>query len=569
MRAASLALVLIAAKCCGLAGRSFTWSPLDFARGGPWMVPAMFWQDIALAFGFWAVDRASGRARAMWAPYWIIAALAAVDVPVVRVLSSPLTLPMIRATGGALRDSIVLYATPLNLALMAAVLLVAAAAPSVVRRVPVRARRAAVAIAAVMTAIGPFAVGRVETRGLHRNAVAAVAAGLRSPVASTHDASRRTSPFERRVGTDLTSLRGAAAGSNVMLIVLESTGAQYLNTYGAADDPTPTLSSIARSSIQFDRAYASYPESIKGLFALLCSREPVAGLTATTLAASPCDPLPRALAASGLRTGLFHSGRFAYLGMDAVVAAQGFQTAEDAGDIGGVRQSSFGVDEPSAVRRILAWIDEVPAAGRFFVTYLPAAGHHPYVAPAGGPFAGEGLLSAYKNSLLDGDRSIRDLLDGLRSRGRFDNTLLVFLGDHAEAFGQHDGNFGHSLFLYEENVHVPLVISLPPRAAPSPERIDRAASTIDLAPTILDLAGVAIPASYQGTSLLDPHDRMAFFFTDYSMNWRGLRDDCWKYLLDADAGRSYLFDLCADPGERQNLADVHRDRIEAYRARVR
>ena len=237
-----------------------------------------------------------------------------------------------------------------------------------------------------------------------------------------------------------------------------------------------------------------------GLFALLCSREPVPGLTATALAASPCDPLPRALSAAGLRTGLFHSGRFAYLGMDAVVAAQGFQTAEDAGDIGGVRQSSFGVDEPSAVRRILAWIDAVPATERFFATYLPAAGHHPYVAPAGGPFAGEGLLSAYKNALLDGDHSIRDLLDGLRTRGRFDNTLLVFLGDHAEAFGQHDGNFGHSLFLYEENVHVPLVISLPPRAAAPPQRIDRAASTIDLAPTILDLAGVTIPASYQGTS---------------------------------------------------------------------
>src|SRR5262245_10696976 len=98
MRAASLALVLIAAKCCGVAGRSFAWSV--------WLVPAMIWQDLAIAFAFWLVDRATGKSRAMWLPYWAIAILAAIDVPVVRALASPLTLPMIRATGGALRDSI-------------------------------------------------------------------------------------------------------------------------------------------------------------------------------------------------------------------------------------------------------------------------------------------------------------------------------------------------------------------------------------------------------------------------------------------------------------------------------
>jgi hypothetical protein len=67
-----------------------------------------------------------------------------------------------------------------------------------------------------------------------------------------------------------------------------------------------------------------------------------------------------------------------YLGMDVVVRDRGFEVLEDAGEIGGQRESSFGVDEASAVRRMLAWIDSLPSNHKFFMTYLPIAGHHPY-----------------------------------------------------------------------------------------------------------------------------------------------------------------------------------------------
>jgi hypothetical protein len=84
------------------------------------------------------------------------------------------------------------------------------------------------------------------------------------------------------------------------------------------------------------------------------------------------------LSDAGYSTALFHSGRFIYLGMEAVIRNCGFATLEDAGDIGGHCQSSFGVDEPATVARILRWIDALPCGRRFFVTYLPIAGHHPY-----------------------------------------------------------------------------------------------------------------------------------------------------------------------------------------------
>jgi hypothetical protein len=68
-----------------------------------------------------------------------------------------------------------------------------------------------------------------------------------------------------------------------------------------------------------------------------------------------------------------------------IVPRPGFDALEDAGQFGGDHDSSFGVDAPSTVKRILAWLDSLPADEGFFVTYLPIAGHHPYATPRAGP----------------------------------------------------------------------------------------------------------------------------------------------------------------------------------------
>ena len=64
-------------------------------------------------------------------------------------------------------------------------------------------------------------------------------------------------------------------------------------------------------------------------------------------------------------------------------------------------------------------------------------------------------------ALRYGDASLGALVEGLRARGLAENTLWIILGDHGEAFGRHEGNYGHTFFLYDENVRVPLVIAAP------------------------------------------------------------------------------------------------------------
>ncbi len=247
-----------------------------------------------------------------------------------------------------------------------------------------------------------------------------------------------------------------------------------------------------------------------------------------------------------------------------MIRNRGYDVLEDAGDIGGNHNSSFGIDEPSTVERLLGWLDSRPRGRPFFVTYLPVAGHHPYETPEPGPFPDDEEIDRYRNAQHYADAAIGTLLAGLRQRGLEEQTLVVVIGDHGQAFGQHPGNFGHTLFIYEENVRVPFIIS-GAGLIDGPVRVTRMASQVDLAPTVLDLLGLRAPADYQGRSLLGERDDTALFFTDYSLGLVGLREGNWKFIHEVRGGRSKLFDLAADPEERYSLADEHPEQVERYR----
>jgi lipoteichoic acid synthase len=325
----------------------------------------------------------------------------------------------------------------------------------------------------------------------------------------------------------------------------------------------PNLTRLAASGIVFDRAYAAYPESIKGLYSVLCSAYPAFDVAVDSYASAPCRALPATLSEHGYATALFHSGRFMYLGMEAVIRHRGYDTLADAGDIGGNRNSSFGVDEPSTVRRMLQWMDAQGSGRPFFLTYLPIAGHHPYESSQAGPFDEHDEFGRYRNALREGDAALGTLIQGVQQRGLAEQTVWIVFGDHGEAFGQHEGNYGHTFNLYEENVRVPLLIAAPERGS-APRRSHRVVSLVDIAPTVLDLAGLPVPPIYQGQSMLAPGARMAFFFADYSRGLLGLRDGSLKVIYAIDSGRSSLFDLDADPLERVNVADRYPDRVGWY-----
>jgi hypothetical protein len=553
MYAVGLAVVLVVVRILGSAGHhSLTewWPPV-----------AYLWHDALLVLLFAGVEVIlRGHGRVVRAGYVLVAAYAVINVPVERALWSPLTWPMWRAAGGPIADSIAHYATWSNGTLVAAGLAAVTLAPAIARRVP----SGPVLAAALGCAALGFAVsGRMDTQGRERNAWTALAAPLLvRPVAAAAPRDWRASDIPP-ADEDLSRLRGAAAGRNVVLVSLESTAARYLGVYGAGEDVAPNLTRLARSAVLFENAYAVYPESIKGLFSVLCSRTPAIGLPAERYAGVACRSMAGELAARGYRTALFHSGRFGYLGMEAIIRNRGYNVLNDAGDIGGVRDSSFGIDEPSTVASILRWIDSAPTREPFFVTYLPIAGHHPYETPDRGPFSDGDEFGRYRNALHYGDEALGALRRGLEARGLDRTTLWIVIGDHGEAFGQHAGNYGHTFQLFEENVRVPFLVAAPGLLT-GPLRARRIVSLLDTAPTTLDLLGLPLPDDYEGTSMLDRRPRMALFFTDYSLTLAGLRDGSRKIVHDLGSGRTRWYDLERDPEETADLSAQYPDQTRRY-----
>lgn len=537
-----------------------------------WAPFVFVWQDVCVALIFFAIDTFAERGSVGWALYGLAVAYVTINVPVVLVLGTPLTWTMMRAAGGPLADSIGHYVTSINVGSMLLVMAAGVSLPIILARRRLNLSAQVIGCAVAISVTGVLAESRIDARGLQRNAFGALAGATRMRVqpsvaplvgsALDIDADRRTPAAE-----NLEHLRGAAKGRHVVLIVLESTAARYLGLYGAANDPMPNLTELGKQAVVFDAAYAVYPESIKGFFSTLCSRYPAFNTQPQIHARVPCASLAQQLARAGYRTALFHSGRFGYLGMAPMIADRGFHVMKDAGAIGGNVRSSFGVDEPSTVGRMLEWIDSLGQDERFFLMYLPVAGHHPYAAPDEGPFDVPGDFGRYLNSLHYGDAAIGGLLRGLRARQLDNRTLFVVQGDHGEAFGQHPDNFAHTLFIYDENVRVPYLIAAPGLLS-ARVRTARVASAIDTTPTILDLLGRQIPTAHQGRSLLEPKLRPAFFYTDYSLGWLGMREGCWKYLYQIDSDRSTLFDVCRDPDETHDRSGQFRDRVQTYRNRV-
>lgn len=528
---------------------------------------ALFTHDLLVALAFWAVDRLTLRARALWLAYGLIVVLTAINVPVVRALGTSLTVPMLRAARGPILDSIRVYVTPSNILAILAVVTAALVLPSLLRHSSTRVRRFSLITGVALLVAAAFANAGGSTVGRERNVVTSLAAAFWSRVGTSGETGPvdwRVSPFAARTPEPATDYRGAGKGLNILLIILESTAAQYLKPYGSADDPMPAVSGLASRSLVVDGTYAPYPESIRALYSIGCAQPPAFDVTAEALARTPCESLPERLSQAGYRTALYHSGRFAYLGMTETMALLRFETGVDAGGIGGRVESSFGVDEPSTVTKMLEWIDR-EATRPFFLTYLPTAGHHPYESSGNGPFAQTDDLSAFKNAIHEGDAAIALLLDGLQKRGLDNRTMVVITSDHGEAFGQHPGNFAHSFFIYDENIRVPLIFHVPGREA---RRIARVSSLIDVAPTIFDIIGAPPLSGVEGESVLHGPEHMSLFFTDYALGWLGLRDGCMKFMLEVDAKRAQLFNVCEDPSERADIAAHEPDRVAAYRDRV-
>jgi arylsulfatase A-like enzyme len=344
----------------------------------------------------------------------------------------------------------------------------------------------------------------------------------------------------------LVSACGSAAPPrppNVLVLVLDTLRADRLGAYGNTRGLTPFLDSLAARDVVFRHAYAASSWTMPSVASLLTSRFPAQHgvIQITSVLPDSEITLPEVLAAHGFATAAFSANRTIAPGRGF---GQGYQRAEGWDAMPLARATTRRLDGSGAFdvppradfvnRAALEWLDGLghdPARRPPVFLYLQyMETHHPFTPPAetlarlrgdrpypqlsgvnGAMLVQPWMPIAMNDELLAGirdtydaevatlDAELRELFAGLEARGVLDHAVVVVVADHGDELWEHEA-LSHGHTLYEELIHVPLIIGAP--GARFHGQVDDVVSLVDVAPTILALVGVPIPPEFEGRSLV-------------------------------------------------------------------
>ena len=376
---------------------------------------------------------------------------------------------------------------------------------------------------------------------------------------------------------------------NIILITLDTTRADRMGFLGSQRGLTPNLDVLATQSVIFTRAYAQVPLTTPSHAALLTGTYPqynhLEDLGAPL--AKDLPYLPDLLHEHGYKTAAFIG---AYILDPWRHAAPGFDRGFDFYDTdfhqrkpGEDRYHSVERRAEEVANRALKWLSTHPK-GPFFVWLHFYDAHDPYDPPP--PFKARYADAPYDGEIAYCDSVVGSFIAVLKRHGLYQNTVIAIAADHGEAFGEH-GEERHGMFLYDETMHVPLLLKLATGKAAG-KRVDTRVALADVAPTLLRAAGVAAPPTMQAQSLFPlidaakapaeesgkAPDRPIYSETNYghrAFGWAELRS--WragKYLY-VQAPKQELYDQSSDLDARQNLvttskavADTLQGQLDAF-----
>lgn len=364
---------------------------------------------------------------------------------------------------------------------------------------------------------------------------------------------------------------GAAGGArgqppSFLLITLDTLRRDSLGYIGG-HDRTPALDALAGDGARFDLAVTPVPLTLPAHVTMMTGLDPPNhGIRDNGQVLSPQIPvLAEQLAGAGYDTAAFVS---AFVLQSRFGLDRGFATYDDQLRDGAGREV---LERPAAasVAAARGWLEQRGDAPWFAWLHLYDP-HHPYHPPDGFLAPGEptGSRAAYDAEVAAVDAALAPLLEYVRTLDR--EVVVIVTADHGEAFGEH-GEIEHGLFVYDTTVAVPMLWHAPGRIAPA--RFERAVPRLaDIAPTVLELAGLPARPGQDGASLrpllAGEGDReLAPAYIETTVPWssygwaplRGWRERGHKLI---DAPTPEVYDLAADPGELRNLAGSAQDHAD-------
>ena len=391
------------------------------------------------------------------------------------------------------------------------------------------------------------------------------------------------------------------SGPSAVFVVLDAAGARYFGCYGNALPATPRIDAFAARATVFERAYAQAAWTLPSVSSFMTGRYPP--IRNTNIRVGGADLLAPVLQRAGLRTAAFSESP--YVTRDFGLAT-GFDEFREYFPYETLRRSPGRFerrDSGATVDAALAWVRE-QRGQRFFVYVHLLAPHAPYPAPP--PFGGRfdpdyagsvegqpGTLTAindgkleigardlahlrlqYQENLASGDHQVGRLLDGLERLGVLDRAVVLVTSDHGEAFREH-GEMLHNTTVYEEMVHVPLVVRFPSPAR-LPGRFSGVVELRSIFPTLCEALGVASCPKSLAPSLFErvreARERPGLART-WALGPKGvfaaLITQQHKLIVRAPSEPLALYDLAKDPGETTDLRAARPELVEQARRSLR
>ena len=332
---------------------------------------------------------------------------------------------------------------------------------------------------------------------------------------------------------------------------------------------TPHLDALAARGVRFARAIAPVPLTLPSHATMFTGTYPEVHQL-RDMGGFTLDSKHLTLASMARRAGFSTA---AFVGSKAVGRVfglhQGFETYDDEMPPRGQEEGKLPGVFPerraaTTTDRALGWLTQ-HGRERFFLWVHYYDPHDPYEPPE--PYKSQYPRDPYSGEIAYTDEQVGRILDYLGGQNLADRTLVIVVGDHGEGLNDH-GEATHGIFLYDDTMHVPLIIAGP--GVPAGKVVRHQVRVLDLLPTVTEFLRLTPNAAAQGTSLWPLIERgqpqpgqgtnYAYLETLYPktyMNWselRGMRTDRWKFIL---APRPELYDLEKDPAEEENVITRH------------
>jgi arylsulfatase A-like enzyme/Flp pilus assembly protein TadD len=291
---------------------------------------------------------------------------------------------------------------------------------------------------------------------------------------------------------------------NIVLITLDTTRADRMGFLGSTRGLTPNLDALALDSAVFIRAYSQAPLTPASHSTILTGTYPQYHqvLIFPIPLGKDIPFMPDILHAHGYTTAAFVGS----LALDPTWGVPGFERGFDTYDAGFgwdgyTPEKRYQVTERrggEVVDHALAWLSKHQQRPFFMWVHLFDP-HEPYDPPE--PYKTRYAKALYDGEIAYADSAMGKFLGELKKQGLYDGTLIALAADHGESLGAH-GEDTHGIFLYDETIHVPLLIKLP-NGGSAGRRIENPVELADIVPTVLQRIGIEVPKQVQGVSLLE------------------------------------------------------------------